>query len=243
MDQNTLRILSLDGGGARGYMQLAFLAKVLKQVKTSEREFWNSFDIMAGTSVGGIIVLSLAFGLKLKDIISIFKEKLPRIFTTRSFTDTVSGSFNASKDSNRPNTLQKILKLSTGSHFYEPAHTTSGYGSNVLDQMLSATFGNATLKDINIPVLIPAYQQNTDKAVIFSNISDSGYIGQNEKIVDVARATSAAPLYLPPHSFGGNTYIDGGIFCNNPTQLALIAAQSLKKNAKKCCVFSLGTGN
>ena len=82
-----------------------------------------------------------------------------------------------------------------------------------------------------MPVIIPSYKANTDTFVLFSNLNYGEFVGQNESIVNVALATSAAPLYLPPHGFGGGVYFDGGIYQNNPAQIALNTAKAylLKK--------------
>lgn len=246
MNPDTTRIISLLGGGTRGYMQICwlklFVQKIYDENKISEQVFFNSCDVIAGTSIGGIIALGLAFGIKLCDIEKIFIEKAKRIFTTRNYVDIITNSLNASSDSRRPNILQKLSMIAYNLPFYKSKHCQSNYGSNILHQTLFDIFGNSTLQDLNTTVLIPAYQQNTNTAVIFSNYNSDLYIGQNAKILDVARATSAAPFYLPAYSFDQNTYIDGGVFCNDPTVLAYGLAKTLKKTSKKTCILSLGTG-
>jgi patatin-like phospholipase/acyl hydrolase len=246
MNPDTTRIISLDGGGTRGYLQICMLKHYSQQAydqhKISEQVFFNSFDVIAGTSIGGIIALGLAFGIKLCDIENIFIEKAKRIFTTRNYVDVVTNSLNASNDNRRPNILQKLFMIANNLPFYKSKHCESNYGSNILHQTLFDIFGNSTLQDLKTSVLIPAYQQNTNTGVIFSNYNSDLYIGQNAKIVDVALATSAAPFYLPTYSFDKNTYIDGGVFCNDPTVLAYGLAKTLKKTSQKTCILSLGTG-
>ena len=247
MNPNIIRIISFDGGGTRGIGQLFFLEKLIVELnnnptKITERQLINSFDVIAGTSIGGIITLCLSFGLSIQEIKVMFIEKAKRIFTTRTISEIFTSSVNAKKDSNKPNKLKKLIMIANDYPFYKSKDLRSDYGSGILHQVLVEIFGNSTLKDLKIPVIIPAYQKNNNKIKVFSNINSELYIGQNTKIVDVARATSAAPIYLPPYSFDGNTYIDGGIFCNNPTLLAIELAKTIKKNSKKMCILALGTG-
>ena len=138
--------------------------------------------------------------------------------------------------------LQKLFMIANNLSFYKSKHFDTNYGSNILHQTLLDIFGNSTLQDLKTSVLIPAYQQNTNTGIIFSNYNSDLYIGQNAKIVDVARATSAAPFYLPTYHFDKNTYIDGGVFCNNPKVLAYGLARTLKKTSKEILVYDFATG-
>lgn len=245
MNKDIIKVLSFDGGGMRGYGQICFLQKIVKQILNThkeietERDFFSNFDIMAGTSIGGILALGLAFGMKLEEIETIFLEKGKRIFTTRRFSEVITGSIHAKRDSKKPKKIQKLLMLLKGIPFYQSKHSDSDYGDSALHKMLFNIFGNARLSDLNVPVLVPAYQKDANKGVFFSNIEHPICFGKNSKIIDVARATSAAPIYLPPYSFDGRVYIDGGFFCNNPTLIALFL---VNKSDKKPWILSLGTG-
>jgi patatin-like phospholipase/acyl hydrolase len=247
MDSNTIRVISFDGGGTRGIMQLFFLEKLIVKLtnnpkKITEQQLINSFDVIAGTSIGGIIALCLSFGLSIENIKAIFIEKAKRIFTIQTLSEIFTTNINAKKDSNRPNKLEQLIMIANDYPFYKSKSSKSNYGSNVLHQVLIDIFGNSTLKDLKIPVIVPAYQKNNNKIKVFSNINSELYIGQNARIVDVARATSAAPIYLPPYSFDGNTYVDGGVFCNDPVLLAIELAKTIKIHSKKMCILQLGTG-
>jgi patatin-like phospholipase/acyl hydrolase len=244
MNQNTSRVLSFDGGGARGYISICFLEKIIKHpdLKMTEQEFINSFDVIAGTSIGGIIALSLSFGLSIKEVKVFFTEKAKRIFTTQSLYEIFTKSTDAKKDSYSPSKFRKLIMIANGFSFYESRSSQSNYGSALLYQILIDIFGNSTLKDLKKPIVIPAYQKNTNKVIFFSNVDNELYTGRNTRIADVACATSAAPMYFPPYSFDGNTYIDGGIFCNNPTLIAISLVKSIKIYSKKLCILSIGTG-
>lgn len=212
MDRRTIRILSLDGGGVRGYLSLKFLQRFVQQWGIAGNELWKYFDVIAGTSIGGIQALGYAYGKSPDELEPFFLEKAKRIFTIRS----VPIGCDADSDSNRPNMLQKIALIVLNDPFYlsacPPDAGNSNYGSNILQQVLVDNFGSDTMGTLKTKAVIPAYEKDTSKYVVFSNYSGPSFIGQNEAIVNVARATSAAPVYLPKHSFNGHDYIDGGVY-------------------------------
>lgn len=242
MDRNTIRILSLDGGGVRGYLSLKWLQRFLQTWGIKSDELWKHFDVIAGTSIGGIQALGLAHGKSVEELEIFFLEQAKRVFTIRTTAETTIHNHNAGTDSNRPNQAQKIGLIVNNEPFYESAYDDSNYGSNILHQTLVDNFGEATLSELKTKVVIPAYEDDTNKYVLFSNHNSSGLKGAKTKIVDVARATSAAPVYLPEYKFNGHTYWDGGIFQNNPTEDALSLGKALKPAANRYCVLSIGTG-
>tara|TARA_R110000868_G_scaffold143237_2_gene361140 strand:+ start:125 stop:1210 length:1086 start_codon:yes stop_codon:yes gene_type:complete len=249
MDCNTVRVFSSDGGGIRGLIPIEVLNRISNQLKMPSNEFWKIADVFCGTSVGGIIMLALAIGKGVEDIKPLFSEKGKKMFTVRSIAEVAFGSCTTTTENNRENTLEKIVEIINNDPFYDPhcpwytdAPGDSNYGVNVLHKTLVEIFGDMTMQDVKTNVLIPAYEEDTETFRLFSNVNNSAFIGQNEKIVNVAMATSAAPIYFPSVQFNDHTYIDGGIFQNNPSELGLSLAQSLKKGSNRFCVLSLGTG-
>jgi predicted acylesterase/phospholipase RssA len=247
MDTNTVRILSLDGGGVRGYLSLKFLQRFIQQWGINSNELWKYFDVITGTSIGGIQALGYAYGRSHEYLEPFFKDQAKRVFTIRSILDT--GQCNTNYDSNRPSIAQKVILIGQNDPFYKsacaPDEGNSNYGSNILHNVLVDNFGTDKLSDLKTKVIIPAYQDDTSTYVNFSNYSNSNmFIGSEAQIVDVARATSAAPVYLPSYSFGTpeHRYIDGGVYQNNPSEIALSLGKALKPTANRACVLSLGTG-
>jgi patatin-like phospholipase/acyl hydrolase len=263
-DPNTIRVLSLDGGGDRGYLSLVFLERLLQLWGINQNEIWKYFDVIAGTSIGGIQALGYAFGKSPNDLRPFFLEKGKRIFTIRR---TPVGN-NTSSNSNKPNTLQKVALLIEKDPFYKSSaplpdgintynwsnpseddivfggdwNDYSNYGSNVLHDVLCKNFNDNTLQNLKTNVLIPAYREDLAQYVMFSNVNSSFYHAPDSRLFEVARATSAAPIYLPTYSFNNGVYSDGGVFMNNPTEVALSLAMELKPTARRFCVLSLGTG-
>jgi predicted patatin/cPLA2 family phospholipase len=243
MDQNTIRIFSFCGGGTKGYGTNRFIQKFIQQWGIQQQDFWKYADVMCGTSIGGILACSYAYSKTQDFMESFFLDYSKRIFTIRNASDVAIGSHNASSDSNRPNTAQKIALIASDDPFYKSAYDDSNYGHNILQQILVNNFGTDTLANLKIPVLIPSFEEDMSRYVVFSNFNDPSYfIGNTESIVNVCRATSAAPIYLPHHSFNGHNYIDGGIYANDPILAAINVGLTVKPNATKIVIVDVGTG-
>jgi hypothetical protein len=243
LDKDTIRIFSFPGGGTKGYGSNRFMQKFIQQWGISQADFWKYVDVMCGASIGGILACGYSYGKTPDQLESFFLEKAKRIFTIRTAAEKLSASHNASTDSNRPNALQKIALLGSNEAFYESPYSDSNYGHNVLHQTLVDNFGTDTLANLKTPVIIPAFEKDMSRFVVFSNFNDIGYfIGNTESIVDVCRATSAAPIYLPQYTFNGHDYIDGGIYANDPILQAINVGLTIKPNAKRVVIIDASTG-
>jgi hypothetical protein len=238
-DPNTVRVLALPGGGERGYMSNHFMKLFVQQWGINPNEIWKYFDIICGTSIGAILSLAYSYGLSPDQNAAFFTEDGPWIFSIRTASDVASGSINASLPSNRPDSTQKVVMLGQNDTFYNSVDPVlSNYGSTRMQTKLMSTFGEDTLQDLKTNVLIPTFDQETKTFLLMSNLDKPGFVGQNFKIVDVARYTSAAPLYLPSYQ----NKLDGGIYINNPANLGLTLGKMNKKTANRFCVLSVGTG-
>lgn len=239
-DPNTIRILSLDGGGERGYLSLNFLKLFLTQWLGADGPNTNiasKFDVITGASIGGIMGLGLANGMTANSLTPFFTEQGPYIFT--EFYTGIPPI----NPSQRPSQAEQLAYLTAGTPFYQSSGAyENDYGAGKLVTTMQSTFGSATLANLQTSVLIPSYQTDTNKFVSFSNRNYPNFIGQNELISNVGLATSAAPVYLPTWSFGGHTYNDGGVYLNNPALMGLTLGKMLKPRANRYCVLSLGTG-
>lgn len=239
MDRNTIRILEIDGGGERGYLPLKFLQKFVQQWGVDPTKLAEQFDVICGTSVGGIMALSLAFGLTPAEMESFFTVQGPYIFSLTSLVPSV-----------RPNLAAKLALIATNTPFYQSSGPTeNSYGSGLLRTTIQNTFTTKTLQDLKTNVIIPTYKFNTKNYILCSNLNYPEFTGQNELISNVALATGSAPIYLPslilnninPGRLNGE-YIDGGVYQNNPAQFGVTLGKMVKPNANRVCVLSLGTG-
>lgn len=243
MDINTLRIFSFCGGGSKGYGSNRFMQKFIQEWGIPQADFWKYADVMCGTSIGAILASGYSFGKTQNEMEEVFTTYAKRIFTIRTAADVASGSHNASQDSNRPTLFQKAGMFATNDSFYQSAYEDSNYGSNILQQVLVDNFGTNTLANLKTPVVIPAFEEDTSKYVVFSNYNDPSYfIGNTAKIVDVCRASSAAPVYLPAHNFNGHYYSDGGQYANDAILAAINVGLSVKPNATRIVIVDVGTG-
>jgi patatin-like phospholipase/acyl hydrolase len=200
-----MRILSLDGGGVRGLATAAFLAEAERHWG---RTCYDSFDLFCGTSTGSILALGLASGIRAERLVSLYEEFAPRVFYTPTRLHGWARS------------VRQLFR--------------SKYSNDALRESLSAEFGDRTLGHLRAAgkhVIITAYSLSTGRPRVFKTdhaphlSTDDGY-----RIVDIALASSAAPVYLPAVALKSPTtgefqrYVDGGIVANNPALLGLAEA-------------------
>jgi len=248
-DSNTARILEFDGGGERGYMSMTFFNRFVQQWGTDPTTLSQQFDVICGTSIGGIIALALAVGKTPQDLIPFFTEQGPLLFTLGSnvFPPVV---FPPIVPSVRPNSVEKVALIITNIPFYNSSGTyANAYGSGLLKTLLETLFGDLTMQDVKANVIIPTFEYTTKTFVLCSNLDNPAFSGQDELLSNVALATSAAPVYLPPLELTSpiNTklnglFFDGGIYQNNPSQLGYTLGKMTKPIANRFCVLSVGTG-
>jgi patatin-like phospholipase/acyl hydrolase len=242
MGRRTIRVLSLDGGGTRGFMSNYFLQKFIQLWGIDPLEIWKYFDVICGTSVGGLNALAYAYGKTPTEIENFYIQDAKWVFTIRNALDFATGSNNASTPSNRPNTPQKVAILAQNDQFYKSVSDTSNYGSALLYNRIRTLFGTATMQDLKTNTVVPSYRYDNKTTVMFSNANYAEYRGQNELISNVALSTAAPNIYLPSIILNNGQYVDGGIFQNNPSYAGLTLGKMLKQRADRFLVLSLGTG-
>lgn len=198
------KILSIDGGGIMGVFPASLLACIEEQIDGSIYEY---FDLIVGTSTGGIIALGLGAGMSAKEILSFYVEYGPRIF--KEYIDT-----NKSKLISPFNYFNKLSKMLN----------TTLHKNDALKNALIDVFGESKIGNLKTRVMIPSFDINAGKLNIFKT-SHHTTLRQDYKktIVEAAMATSAAPGYLPAYQGERyNTYIDGGLGANNPSGMSVI---------------------
>lgn len=206
------RILSIDGGGIKGVFPAAFLAAIEEKLPHPIARY---FDLIAGTSTGGIIALGLGFGLTAKQLLDFYVKRGPAIF---------------------PKERRRLWRRWTLNWI------DSKYQSTALRCALNDVFGEAALGEVNARVLIPSMNASGYIHVYKTPYHPKLEMDHKVNIVDVALATSAAPTYLPPHvSPEGIPFLDGGLWANNPTGMAVVDALSmLNATRDNIEVLSLG---
>lgn len=248
--KKTVKILSFDGGGTRGYLQCKFLQRFCQQANITDLS--KEFDVIAGSSVGAINSVAFASGMTPETMLQFFREKTPWIFTIRSAQDVALLSNNASTPSNKPNALQRVSMLLASDPFYKSVSEHSNYGNVRLKTEITNIFGDRLLSSLEPAVLITSHNYSRGYPISFTNVDYAPikHKAENIKIVDALMSSTSAPIYFPsyPIQLSADTeeqadnLIDGGLFQNNPTILAYTMARNLFPNAKRYCVLSLSTG-
>lgn len=188
------QILTLDGGGARAL----FTAHVMSRLEDDlQVDLLSSFDLVAGTSAGGIIALALGMGLQPREVAS-------------SYASLVSSVFPAS------GTSVERLPL----RFFRPA-----YRAAQLEAALQQTFGDTRLGDSTKRLVIPAWNARVGNVHLFKTAHHPSLTRDHRLLMrDVALATSAAPTYFSAARVDDQRFVDGGVWANNPSAVAVAEA-------------------
>ena len=243
MSQKIYRVLSIDGGGMKGLFSAYFMKQFCLDAGIAGNKLYEHFDIIAGTSIGGIQALAYASGYSPDDMIQLFLDQQNPLN---------NGSYNTSSIFYPAvSTLQKINTILYGDETW--------YQNTNLKALLNQKFGQTKMFQLKTNVLIPSVEIYTTqipdvgtdvkayRPVLFSNMSFTGLEGQNYLLQDVALATSAAPIYFPAVNIvevttPNSKFIDGGTYQNNPAALNWALGNALNPAANRICVLSVGTG-
>jgi uncharacterized protein len=204
------KILAIDGGGIKGLVPAAFLATIEEQIDAPIVQY---FDLIAGTSTGGIIALGLGLGFPASEIVRFYEELGPRVFAGNRW-------------------LRRMRHLVFSKYDQEP-----------LKEALEAQFGQRLLGESTCRLVIPSLSLATGAVHIYKTAHHPRFeLDQKVSAVDVALATAAAPTYFPTHwSSSGIPLVDGGMWANNPTGMAVVEAIGvLKWNPEEILLLSLG---
>lgn len=244
MNENGFQVLSLDGGGIRGAYAAAFIAQTERLLGHS---ITTHFDLLAGTSTGGIIATALAFGLPGEKIESLYREHGRGIFL-RERKASVPLLISL---------LAVILKSKYPELASDPgALFEAKYTPAPLRKQLEALFGGRTLEEASTRLILPSVDLVRGQTVVFKTPHLPGLVRDRRmRAVDVVLATAAAPTYFPPHEpHAGVAYCDGGLWANNPTIVAYAEAVKISKlcarphldpdfSSDEVRVLSVGTGH
>jgi predicted acylesterase/phospholipase RssA len=223
-----IKILSIDGGGIRGII----VANILTQMeKETGKKIYEIFDVIAGTSTGGLLALLLTTPNEQKDgpLMSAKQAKQfyinngPKIFKNKSAVPALIKGLN------------------------EPR-----YHASIMEDIIRNLAGNRLFKDSLIPVIITTFDIERNQGFLLE--SDLAKY-DNLTLIETARATSAAPTYFAPQllrlkdpTSGNNDHymVDGGLYKNNPAILAYRKAIKMfdddQIKERGIILISLGTG-
>lgn len=231
MRNKKFKILSIDGGGIKGVFPAMFLMLLeaeLKNRSDGKTNIYQHFDLITGTSTGGIIAIALALGIPAKEIYHLYLNNAKKIFgNKKSFFGQIRYS------AHERDFLEKLIrdKFKEANNNIEPR-----------------------LGDCKTNICIPIYDLiQGNPSVLKTKYYAAFERDYHIPAYQVAMATSAAPTYFNPYTA---TYvdlngtkkdfvnkIDGGVMANNPTLIALLEAiTSFKVEMSQIEILSLGTG-
>ena len=211
------RILSLSGGGYLGLYTAVVLADLEARVG---EPLGRRFDLIAGTSVGGLLAMALAFEVPMTDIVTLFTERGEEVFSSRRLPGRA---------------VTRLLDMTRS--VLGPKYT-----GDALRRELKKHFGDRTMGDALHAVVVPAVDVSRSVTKVFKTPHTQGSLGDERlSAVDVTLATCAAPAYFPCVKVGERLYADGGLFAVAPDQVALHEAQHFM-GAKQTKVRMLSVG-
>jgi hypothetical protein len=213
------RLLAIDGGGIRGIIP----ARVLVELEArTGRPLWQTFDLVSGTSTGGILACGIAAGLTAQSLLDLYVQRGGEIFSRSP---------------------EWILQTADGV-------TGPKYDATALEAILKQILGNLTLASAKTALLVPSYALELPRQPGAATEPGTYFFkstaGDNAFLRDVARATSAAETYFAPYEFTNlsgkiGAFADGGTFADSPGMCAYAEAGNLWPG-ETLLVVALGTG-
>lgn len=181
----TYHVLALSGGGYRSLYTATILAELESVLG---RPIASHFDLICGTSAGGMLALGLAAEIPASELKALFEDQGDRIFNSRSLARRTLGFWLTAK------------------------HDSAG-----LREVLTERFQGITMGDLKHRVLVPTVNYSTGRGQFFKTPHHSSFEKDHHmKIVDVALATAAAPVYFPLARNNRGVFADGGLVGNAP---------------------------
>ena len=213
-------VLSIDGGGIRGIIPATFLTEIEKR---TGRPTCELFDLIAGTSTGGILAATLT--------VPNWQGK-PKY----SAEQICSAYFENGRTIFHPSPLRSVATLGG---LVKPKYSPHG-----LDTMLDKYLGSTRLHSTLTEILVTAYDMASSTPWFFKTSYAKAHRAPADDplLTQVARATAAAPTYFPPLTLEEHCMVDGGVFAANPALCAYAQARNMYPDEKEFLVVSLGTG-
>jgi uncharacterized protein len=219
----TFRILALDGGGIKGTFTASVLANWEEQLKDKHAglSLVDHFDLIAGTSTGGILAIGLGAGLRAAQMLKFYEDRGPKIFPLTSVKGKL---WYGLRSLVRPKFMQNVLQKEL-----EDAYAKAPAGTHLRDSLCR--------------LVIPSCHARTGAAFIFRTNHHPDLVATaGRTMAEVALATSAAPTYFRAAEVGGSSYVDGGVWANNPVLVAIVEATArLRVPLDRIDILSVGT--
>lgn len=222
-EDRNFRILAIDGGGIRGIFPAAFLMG-LEQRFLGGASVARHFDLIAGTSTGGIIAIGLAAGLTAAKLSDLYIRRGGEIFPP------LPGGIAGAAERRLRNFCQYFKYR---------------YDGTALIRILEEILGDRKFGEAGNRLCVPSFDGRHGEVYIFKTPHHPDFRKDGfESMTKVAAATAAAPTFYQPLEDGGYVFVDGGVWANNPVMIALVDALScfdVKRDRVR--ILSLGCGD
>lgn len=213
-----IKVLSLSGGGYRGLFTAAVIKSLEAQLSTSHSQltpFGQHFDLIAGTSIGGILAAALSNGVTGADIQAVLVDRGRTIFPAIGLRG-----------------LRKLI----GQAPYKAEHLRAAIKTLIPDADKRPLGQHASA------LLLTSVNWTTSKLHLLGSSPTCEQDSLGLTLMDAMLATSAAPAHFPPHAFQHHLFVDGGLAANAPDLHALECAKQMYPNAE-IQMLSIGTAN
>ncbi len=252
-------ILSIDGGGMRGVIPAVILNNISKLLEEQGdfRPLYSHFDLIAGTSTGGLLALALAAPVEKTNLpidsrfISYIYEHEEPSFAEKLWGKTPPKKLKGTLPYGIEMSALEKLYLNHGKEIFPKNQGrifsqifTDKYDSEPLERFLKKTFGYLPLADSVVPLMLMTYDVANGRPFPLTSRDSHGFL-----FWEAGRATSAAPTFFKPAYLYDRqeetmqTLIDGALIANNPALLAYVEAKKLYPNAKKFHILSISTAS
>ncbi|MEP6588261.1 MAG: CBASS cGAMP-activated phospholipase, partial [Polaromonas sp.] len=220
VSRQRIKVLSLSGGGYRGLFTAQVIHRLEAELQTASggqslTPFGQNFDLIAGTSIGGILAAGLSCGVTGAQLVKALKDSGQRIFPPLRFR-----------------ALRKLLG--------RPPYSPEPLRATILALMPDAA--SRKLAQHKPGLLLTTVNWTSSKLQLLGSAGTTEVDGLGLSLMDAMLATSAAPAHFPPHRVSHHAFVDGGLAANAPDLLALQVARDMWPGAD-IHMLSIGTAN
>ena len=212
----SFQILALSGGGYLGLYSAEILARL---EESAGRPLGRCFDLVSGTSVGGLLALAIASEIPVARVRDLFVQRGTQIFSERG----------------RP----RVWWTDVWRSLLKPK-----YDGTELRQVIEEVLGaETTLREARHRVVIPSVNMTKGSVQMFKTAHHPRFVTDHRRrMSDIAMATSAAPTYLALAEIDNAYFADGGLVANAPDMCALHEASVfLDQKPEEVSILSIGT--
>ncbi|NNC38732.1 MAG: patatin-like phospholipase family protein [Hyphomonadaceae bacterium] len=230
-----LRILSLDGGGIKGIFTTHYLARLEELLGNAN--IGDYFDLIAGTSTGGMIALGLAKDLSARELRYLYLTKGEHLFPRERW------------NAKNLEYVGDFIHRELDGKWHDKAmfgHDIffSKYDSEPLRELMAGIVGEDLLGDAKMALCIPSVNAEKHEPAIFKTPHHPDFeMDWKKSMLEVGMGTSAAPTYFKPSVDDDYILLDGALIGNNPIMMAVVDILSrFHVKPDEIRVLSIGTG-